>query len=96
MTSNSPSAPERTCVSGPLDGQRVTVDCEHGFLAADKQAGLAWRYKPSADGTWQVDTNHDNSLIYPQGPTTGERRLDLARLWAAGEQSTIPILAVTT
>ena len=89
-------APERVCRGGPLDGRRLAVDCPAGFLAADKPAGKAWRYQPGPDGTWQLDTSHDDSLIYPHGPTTGERRLDPGRVWEAGEQSKIPIIAAAS
>lgn len=89
-----PTSPnhERTCVGGPLDGQQVAVDCPDGFLAADKRAGLAWRYKPGAGDIWIVDCTHDDSLIYPQGPITGERRVDWDRLpLAADPMPVIPV-----
>jgi hypothetical protein len=70
----------RICRGGPLDGQTITVDCPTGFLAADKREGLAWRYKASPDGVWLLDTGHDDSLVYPEGPTTGLRRIDWERL----------------
>ena len=75
----SPSV-ERTCVGGPLDGQRITVGCPDGFLAVDKRAARAWRYKPGAGDLWLLDTCHDDSLIYPQGTVTGERQVDWDRL----------------
>lgn len=80
------------CVGGPLDGIQVTVRSDP-FLAADKAEGKAWVYR-RANGSWTVDTNHDDSLIYPQGPQTGERMLDAARLWQAGEDSVLDIIAV--
>lgn len=83
---------DRVCIGGPLDGQRIVVDCPDGFLAADRQAGLAWRYKPAAGDIWLLDCSHDNSLIYPQGPATGERRLDWARLPL--EADPMPVVAV--
>ncbi|WP_045740858.1 hypothetical protein [Actinoplanes rectilineatus] len=67
-------------MGGPLGGELVTVDHPDGFLAVDKLNGLAWRYLPGPDRTWLLDTSHDNSLIYPHGPTTGERRIDWDRL----------------
>lgn len=67
------------CVGGPLDGIQVTVRSDP-FLAADKAEGKVWVYRKRADETFAVDTNHDDSLIYPQGPTTGERVIDWDRL----------------
>ncbi len=84
------------CVGGPLDGQDVTVRTTDGFLAADKAAGLAWMYKRQPDGRYTVCTDHDDSLIYPEGPTTGTRRLDPARVWDAGLTSALDIIAVDT
>lgn len=82
------------CAGGPLDGRRVTVRSTSRFLAADQAAGKAWAYERRPDGSFIVCTDHDNTLIYPQGPTTGERTLDPARLWDAGENSNLPIIAV--
>jgi hypothetical protein len=67
-------------VGGPLDGQDVTVRTTDGFLAADKAAGLAWMYKRRPDGRFAICTDHDNSLVYPHGPTTGQRAIDWERL----------------
>lgn len=83
------------CVGGPLDGIQVTVRSDP-FLAADKAEGKAWVYeRPGADGMFAVNTDHDDSLIYPQGSLTGERMLDAARLWQAGEDSVLDIIAVS-
>jgi hypothetical protein len=82
------------CTGGPLDGIQVTVRSDP-FLAADKAEGKAWVYGKRADGTFAVDTNHDDSLNYPQGSQTGERSLDAARLWQAGEDSLLDIIAVS-
>jgi hypothetical protein len=81
------------CVGGPLDGREVTVRTPGGFLAVDKVAGRAWRYLPEAQ-EFRVSTDHDDSLIYPQGATTGERQLDPTRVWQAGEESALDIIAV--
>lgn len=67
------------CVGGPLDGRHVTVGSDP-FLAADKAAGTAWVYKRRPDGTFAVDTDHDDSLNYPHGPQTGERSIDWERM----------------
>lgn len=83
----------RICRGGPLDGETVTVDCPEGFLAVDRAAGLVWQYRADGGG-WVLDTSHDDSLIYPQGTTTGVRRLDTDRVWQAGVTSKIPIIAV--
>lgn len=82
------------CVGGPLDGKAVPVRATDGFLAADKANGRAYLYRRTAPERYEVCTDHDNSLVYPDGPTTGERRLEPDRLWAAGEASAIPIIAV--
>lgn len=82
------------CVGGPLDGRQVTVRTSDTFLAADKALNRAWIYQRQPDGTFRVATDHDNTLNYPDGPTTGERTLDWDRLWDAGENSIIPIIAV--
>lgn len=67
------------CVGGPLDGRRVTVTSPDGFIATDRGRGLAWIYK--RDGRlFRLCTDHDDTLIYPQGATTGERRIDWGRL----------------
>lgn len=81
------------CVGGPLDGRQVTVRSDR-FLAADKAAGKAWIYQQRPDGTYEVSTDHDDSLNYPDGPTTGERSLDAARAWQAGVDSALDIIAV--
>lgn len=83
-----------TCSGGPLDGRDVTVRSAAGFLAADRPAGRAWMYARQPDGTFAVCTDHDDSLVYPQGAQTGERRLDDSRLWQAGEDSEVDIIAV--
>lgn len=90
------AAEHAACVGGPLDGQEVPVRSGDGFLAADRGAGKAWIYKRQPDGTWAVCTAHDDSLIYPQGMYTGERALDRDRVWQAGENSTLDIIAVDT
>lgn len=69
----------RLCVGGPLDATRVTVTSLGGFIATDRAAGKAWIYK-TAGGKFVLCTDHDDSLIYPVGPTTGERRIDWGRL----------------
>jgi hypothetical protein len=80
------------CQGGPLDGQQVSVRSA-GFLAVDRQAGKAWRYQPDSTG-FVVCTDHDDSLIYPQGTTTGERAYDPDRAWQAGEAMDLDIIAV--
>lgn len=82
------------CTGGPLDGAEVTVRAPGGFLAVDRAAGTAWRYIRQPGGTFAVSVDHDDSLSYPHGATTGERTLDADRLWQAGEQSHLDILAV--
>lgn len=81
------------CVGGPLDGRQVTVRSAP-FMAADKVAGKAWIYQQAADGTFEVRTDHDDSLIYPDGPRTGERGFDEQRAWDAGAATKMPIIAV--
>jgi hypothetical protein len=81
------------CTGGPLDGQEVIVRSASGFLAVDKAAGLAWKYVRDGGG-WAVSTDHDDSLIFPQGATTGERQLDHDRVWQAGMDSALDIVAV--
>jgi hypothetical protein len=81
------------CTGGPLDGQQVIVRSSSGFLAVNKPAGRAWMYVPHYQG-WRVCTDHDDSLIYPQGATTGERQLDDDRVWQAGVDSALDIVAV--
>lgn len=49
-------------------------------MAADKAAGRAWIYRRQLDGIFQVSIDHDDSLNYPHGATTGERTLDWDRL----------------
>lgn len=66
------------CVGGPLDGERVTVRSS-AFLATDRAAGMAWVYQHDGD-RFVLSTDHDNSLVYPQGTSTGERRIDWERL----------------
>jgi hypothetical protein len=83
-----------SCTGGPLHGRKVTVRSADGFLAADKAAGRAWIYKRQPDGSFTVCTDHDDSLVHPDGPQTGERELDTARVWQAGTDSTLDILAV--
>jgi hypothetical protein len=68
------------CVGGPLSGKAVAVRSSEGFLAADKAAGKAWRYRYFEDNTFRVDTGHDDSLVYPQGVSTGERVIDWDRM----------------
>ena len=60
----------------------------------DKAAGLAWMYARRPDGRFGVCTEHDDSLIYPEGMQTGVRRLDEARVWDAGVESKLDIVAV--
>jgi hypothetical protein len=81
------------CAGGPLDGQTIVVRTDP-FLAANREAGLAWLYRREGS-TARVVTDHDNSLIYPDGPTTGVRALDAVRLWQAGENSVLHIIAVS-
>ena len=81
------------CAGGPLDGREVAVRSE-SFLAVDRERGLAWLYQRLGDGRFDVSTDHDDSLIYPQGATTGERALDLDRAWQAGLDSAIDVIAV--
>lgn len=81
------------CVGGPLDGKRVPARSD-SFLAADRVAGKAWLYTRQPDGSFSVCPDHDPSLTYPQGTENGERNLDLARLWKAGEQSALDIIAI--
>lgn len=68
------------CEGGPLDGQQVTIVAADGFLAAAKAAGKVWKYERRPDGAFAVCTEHDDSLVYPHGPTTGERSLNWDRL----------------
>jgi hypothetical protein len=79
------------CTGGPLDGERVSQTCP-AFLAADKLAGKAWLYRKRADGSYAVDTNHDNTLVYPAGPKTGERKLDWARMPLSTDS--LPVVSV--
>lgn len=67
------------CMGGPLDGVQVSVR-SNAFLAADKAARKGWVYRRQPDGSFAVDTNHDDSLVYPQGTSTGERAIDWDRL----------------
>lgn len=82
------------CVGGPLDGQDVAVRSGDGFLATDRARGRAWVYAHQGDGRFTVCLDHDDSLVYPRGAETGERRLDEQRLWQAGESSALDIVAV--
>ncbi|WP_250029822.1 hypothetical protein [Paractinoplanes maris] len=82
------------CVGGPLDGQRITVRTPAGFLAVDKAESKAWMYQRQQDGTYAVCTDHDDSLLYPQGARTGERRFDEDRAWQAAEGSELDVIAV--
>lgn len=83
------------CVGGPLDGQQVTVRTPAGFLAADKAAGLAWIYK-AIGRRFQVCLDHDDSLRYPDGPTTGARYLDKDRAVEAAIGPDLDVIAVDT
>ncbi len=80
------------CTGGPLDGHEIAVRTE-AFLAVDRERGLAWLYQQVGD-RFEVSADHDDSLIYPQGATTGERRLDLNRAWQAGLESASDGIAV--
>lgn len=81
------------CAGGPLDGEQVSVRSSSRFLAVDRAAGKAWMYVADGD-TFRISTDHDDSLIYPQGTTTGERALDTDRAWQAGLNSELDIIAV--
>lgn len=65
---------------GPLDGQRVVVHTEAGFVATDRRDGKAWVYQYDGNGGFVICTDHDSTLTLPQGAETGERRLDWQRL----------------
>lgn len=80
------------CTGGPLDEQEVTVRTQT-FLAVDRSAGKSWVYQRCGNG-FTVSTDHDDSLVYPQGTRTGERTFDEDRAWAAGESSSLDIIAV--
>lgn len=82
------------CVGGPLDGTEVPIRTADGFLAADRAAGKAWIYKRQADGAFAVCTDHDDTLVYPHGTTTGERVLNEARSWQAGLEMMLDVIAV--
>ena len=82
------------CEGGPLDGADVTVRSADGFLAVDKAAGLAWMYTRQGDGSFAVCLDHDDSLIYPQGMTSGVRHLDMERAVAAAADSKLDVVAV--
>lgn len=84
------------CVGGPLDKQQVTVRTPDGFLAADKAAGTAWVYKRGTDGRFTVCTDHDDSMLYPYGPSTGVRALQRERAAAAAAVSALDVIAVDT
>jgi hypothetical protein len=81
------------CAGGPLDGRRVTVRTPQRFLAVDRAAGKSWVYRQAGDG-WTVCVDHDDSLNYPDGATTGERVLDAERAWQAGVDSALDVIAV--
>ncbi len=66
------------CAGGPFDGRHVTATGD-SFVAADTVANRCWLYRRAGD-QWRVCLDHDNTLIYPDGPRTGERRLDWSRL----------------
>jgi len=68
------------CEEGPLNGKQVTVTSPDGFIATDRAAGKAWIYKRSSSDRFTLCFDHDNSLVYPQGVDTGERRIDWDRL----------------
>jgi hypothetical protein len=69
----------RLCVGGPLDGNFVMAFSSEGFIATNRAEGKAWIYKADGD-RWKLCTDHDNSLSYPAGRQTGERRIDWDRL----------------
>lgn len=82
------------CVGGPLDTQSITVRSPAGFLAADKVNGAAWIYKRGTDGRFTVCTDHDDSLAYPYGPSTGVRALQPERAAAAAARGDLDVVAV--
>jgi hypothetical protein len=91
----SPQVYTAQCVGGPLDGLTITTRTPEGFLAADKEAGLAWIYKQQADGRFVVCTEHDDSLEYPYGTQTGQRRLVMGRaVDAALDPDALDVIAV--
>lgn len=67
------------CVGGPLDGRSMISRTPEGFLAVDKANNRAWLYERQGN-VWAVNTDHDDSLSYPDGPQTGERTLDWDRV----------------
>jgi hypothetical protein len=69
----------RLCIGGPLDGNYATVTSADGFIATNRGEGKAWIYKADGD-RWRLCRDHDDSLVYPAGPSTGERRIDWDRL----------------
>jgi hypothetical protein len=81
------------CTGGPLDGREVSVRTPT-FLAVDRPAAKSWVYQHTGDG-FQVVVDHDDSLIYPEGARTGERRFDPDRGWRAGLESSLDIVAVS-
>jgi hypothetical protein len=83
-----------TCIGGPLDNHAVVIRNPDGFLAADKTAGTAWLYKRGDDGNYHVCTDHDDSLIYPQGASTGLRNLQLDRATEAAALGQVDVIAV--
>ena len=80
------------CRGGPLHSREITARSS-GFLAVDRAAGKAWKYQQDG-GVFVVNTDHDDSLIYPQGATTGERSFDPDRAWQAGVNSALDVIAV--
>ncbi len=82
------------CVGGPLDGHRIPERNSDGFLAADRTRGEAWLYKRLGE-RFVVCTDHDNSLIYPDGPTSGRRTFDPDRAWQAGEGTELDVIAIS-
>ncbi len=69
------------CVGGQLEGRYATPTSQDGFLAVDTVNNRLWVYVRDDDrGVWQVCTDHDDSLTYPDGPHTGERALDWDRI----------------
>lgn len=65
---------------GPLDGRQVVVHSEAGFVATDRRDGRVWVYQFDGQGGFVVVTDHDSSLVLPDGAETGERALDWDRL----------------
>jgi hypothetical protein len=82
------------CAGGPLDGREVTVRSADGFLAADKAAAIAWIYRRQPDGSFAINTDHDDSMIYPYGPATGLRQLQPDRAARAAAVGQLDVIAV--